>query len=251
VPGGTLIRPIAHHRLIAAPSCGTPAWRDRRRRTVCQRQAFARARQPTAGQRQKLSRLAMTCLAAAAPVQDLRRGTPNQETRGCGKYGEITMHDCRSGRRTSSRRLSPDLWWTSSATPADTAQYTETTVERAASPSPRAAGSAPPHHEVGGEAGAIIANEKSLPAHLEQRAAVPATPDDTRRSGGIRVAKIWMDLAAILGAKTHAPNTGTAIGRIMPEAETTRRGTEEREVVRLLKKCIESFRSWPSTAKVG
>jgi sugar phosphate isomerase/epimerase len=54
---------------------------------------------------------------------------------------------------------------------------------------------------------------------------------------------MWMDTAAILGAKTMRANTGTAIGRIMPEAEDHVTGYPKNEkIVVYLKKCIESFK---------
>jgi sugar phosphate isomerase/epimerase len=74
----------------------------------------------------------------------------------------------------------------------------------------------------------------NAPQHL-------ADPDEERRREGIRVAKVWMDASAVLGAKTMRANTGVYGTRIMPEAHETGYPKNDK-IVLYLRKCIESFK---------
>ena len=197
---------------------------------------------------EKLSRLAMTCWPQRHLFKTYGRGTPNEETIGLRKkYGEITMHDLPKWTKDFFPGVYHlDLWSDVFGDPADTAQYTETTVERNGKPFTmrRWDPSAPASKKWVEKLASIIANEKFVTQHLSNNAPqFLADPDDTRRKEGIRVAKLWMDTASILGAKTMRANTGTAIGRIMPEAEDHSTGYPKNEkIVVFLNKCIESFR---------
>ena len=197
---------------------------------------------------EKMSRLAMTCWPQRHLFKSYGRGTPNEETLAMRKkYGEITMHDLPKWTKD----LFPgvyhlDLWSDVFGDPADTAQYTETTVERDGKPFTmrRWDPSSPASKKWVEKLASIIANEKFVCQHISNNAPqFLADPDDTRRKEGIRVAKMWMDAAAVLGARTMRANTGTAIGRIMPEAEDHSTGYPKNEkIVVYLKKCIESFK---------
>ncbi len=64
--------------------------------------------------------------------------------------------------------------------------------------------------------------------------------DDEKRKEGIRVAKIWLDAAAQIGAKTMRVNTGGP--RIAPAASATSNYPRNDEIVKFLSKGIESFK---------
>jgi len=197
---------------------------------------------------EKLSRLAMTCWPQRHLFKTYGRGTPNEETMALRKkYGEITMHDLpRWTKDFFPGVYHLDLWSDVFGDPADTAQYTETTIERNGKPFTmrRWDPSAPASKKWVEKLAAIIANEKFVTQHLSNNAPqFLADPDDTKRREGIRVAKLWMDTAAVLGAKTMRANTGTSSGRIMPEAQDHATGYPKNEqIVIYLNKCIESFR---------
>jgi sugar phosphate isomerase/epimerase len=70
-----------------------------------------------------------------------------------------------------------------------------------------------------------------------------ADPNDELRKEGVRVAKIWMDAASVLGAKTMRVNTGVSGTRVMPEASARDSGYPRNDkIVVYLKQCIESFK---------
>ncbi|GAB4251249.1 MAG: hypothetical protein Kow00109_27010 [Acidobacteriota bacterium] len=71
-----------------------------------------------------------------------------------------------------------------------------------------------------------------------------ADPNEELRREGVRVAKAWMDAAAILGAKTMRANTGVSGTRIMPPAKPDPRTGYPRndEIVTYFNQCIKSFR---------
>jgi sugar phosphate isomerase/epimerase len=196
---------------------------------------------------EKLSRLAMTCWPQRHLFTTYGRGTPSEETLGLRKkYGEITMHDLPKWTKDFFPGVYHlDLWSDVFGDPADASQYTESTALRNGKPvtTRRWNPGAPASRTWVEKLASIIANEKFVCQHISNNAPqFLADPDDERRREGIRVAKAWMDLAAVLGAKTMRANTGTAIGRIMPEAEDHPTGYPKNEkVVVFLKKCIESF----------
>ncbi|HOQ60211.1 MAG TPA: twin-arginine translocation signal domain-containing protein, partial [Vicinamibacterales bacterium] len=174
---------------------------------------------------EKLSRLAMTCW----PQRHLfktygRMGAPDAETAGLRKkYGEITMHDLPKWTKDFFPGIYHlDLWSDVFGDPADTAQYTETTVDRNGKPFTvrRWDPSAPASKKWVEKLASIIANEKFVCQHISNNAPqFLADPDDAKRKDGIRVAKLWLDAASVLGAKTMRCNTGVTGVRIMPEAE--------------------------------
>jgi hypothetical protein len=183
---------------------------------------------------EKLTRLAMTCWPQRHLFKTYGRGTPNEEAAGLRKkYGEITMHDLpRWTKDFFPGVYHLDLWSDVFGDPADAAQYTETTVERNGKPSTirRWNPAAPASRKWVEKLASIVANEKFVCQHISNNAP--------------QFAKIWMDLAAILGAKTMRANTGTAIGRIMPEAEDHSTGYPKNEkIVVYLRKCIDSFKA--------
>ena len=197
---------------------------------------------------EKLSRLAMTCWPQRHLFKTYGRGTPNEQTLGLRKkYGEITMHDLPKWTKDFFPGVYHlDLWSDVFGDPADAAQYTETSALLNGKPvtTRRWNPSAPASRKWVEKLASIIANEKFVCQHISNNAPqFLADPDDARRREGIRVAKVWMDLAAILGARTMRANTGTVIGRIMPEAEDHSTGYPKNEkIVVFLKKCIESFK---------
>jgi hypothetical protein len=85
---------------------------------------------------EKMSRLAMTCWPQRHLFKSYGRGTPNEETVGLRKkYGEITMHDLPKWTKDFFPGIYHlDLWSDVFGDPADTAQYTETTIERNGKP---------------------------------------------------------------------------------------------------------------------
>ena len=197
---------------------------------------------------EKLSRLAMACWPQRHLFKTYGRGTPDAEMTGLRKkYGEITLLDLpRWTKDFFPGVYHLDLWSDVFGDPADSAQYTETTVQMDGKPFPmrRWVPSAPASRKWLEKLASVIANEKFVTQHVSNDAPqLLADPDDAKRKEGIRVAKLWMDAAAILGAKTMRANTGTAIGRIMPGAEDHGTGLPKNEkIVVYLKKCIESFK---------
>lgn len=197
---------------------------------------------------EKRSRIAMTCWPLRHLFKTYGRGAPSEETVALRKkYGEITLLDLPRWTKDFFPGVHHlDLWSDVFGDPADSTQYTETTVQRDNKPFPmrRWEPGAPAARKWLEKLASVIANEGFVTQHLSND--VPrflADPDDAKRTEGIRVAKMWMDVAAILGAKTMRANTGTAIGRIMPGAEDHSTGLPKNDkIVVYLKKCIESFR---------
>ena len=89
-----------------------------------------------------------------------------------------------------------------------------------------------------------IQETKTVCQHISNNAPQNlADPDDEKRKEGIRVAKAWMDAAAVLGTKTMRANTGVSGTRIMPEAKAHETGYPKNDQLAVyLKKCIESFK---------
>ena len=182
------------------------------------------ARQPTDGE--KMSRLAMTCWPQRHLFTSYGRGTPNEETLALRKkYGEITMHDLPKWTKDFSPGIHHlDLWSDVFGDPADSTQYTERTVERDGKPFTvrRWDPSSPASKKWVEKLASIIANEKFVCQHISNNAPqFLADPDDTRRREGIRVAKMWMDTAAVLGAKTMRGTPARRSGESCPRRRTT------------------------------
>ena len=198
---------------------------------------------------EKLSRLAMTCWPQRPLFKAYGRRTPNEETLALRKkYGEITMLDFPQWTkdpypgRLPPRPLVRRLWRPGRhlAVHGDQAGAERQALHHAALEPERArvpemAGEAGGHHRE---------NEKFVCQHISNNAPqFLADPDDEKRQEGIRVAKLWMDLAAVLGAKTMRANTGVSGTRIMPEADDHATGYPKNDkIVVYLKKCIESFK---------
>jgi sugar phosphate isomerase/epimerase len=209
-------------------------------------------------EKEKLSRLAMTCWPQRHLFKTYGRGTPNAETAGLRKkYGEITMLELPQWTKDNFPGVYHlDLWSDVFGDPSDTAQYAETTVDRDGKPFTvrRWDPSAPASKTWVDKLAATIANQGMVCQHLSNNAPqFLADPDDTKRKEGIRVAKIWMDASAVLGAKTMRANTGVTGTRIMPEAAAHDTGYPKNDkIVVYMKQCIESFKELADYgAKVG
>jgi len=194
-----------------------------------------------------MSRLAMTCWPQRHLFKTYGRGTPNEETIGLRKkYGEITMHDLPKWTKDYFPGIYHlDLWSDVFGDPAESAQYTETTIERNGKPFTmrRWDPSAPASKKWVEKLRRSSRTRSSCASTSPQRAPVPGRPRRHEAQGGHPRREAVDGTAAILGAKTMRANTGTAIGRIMPEAEDHSTGYPKNEkIVVFLKKCIDSFR---------
>jgi sugar phosphate isomerase/epimerase len=65
-------------------------------------------------------------------------------------------------------------------------------------------------------------------------------PDEAKRKNGIKVAKEWLDAAAVLGAKSMRVNSGGP--RIAPPAVATQDYPKADDLAGYLRRCIESFK---------
>ena len=147
---------------------------------------------------EKLSRLALT-LAAAPLVQDgLPMGAPDAERPGCGRDGEITMHDL-PRTKTLPGHLPPDLWSDVPAT-RPTRRSTPKRPGPERKPFRPALNPSAPAQEVGRGWRPSSRTIVRVPAHLQQRAAVPAIP--TMRSARTASAsRSLADAASVLGPR--------------------------------------------------
>lgn len=209
--------------------------------------------------KEKLSRIAMTCWPQRHLFSTYGGPKPNEETLGLrAKYGgAITMHDLpRWTKQYVPGVYHLDLWSDVFGDPADTAQYKEITLERDGKPftQRRWDPTAPASKKWVEKLASIIANEGFVTQHVSNNAPqYLADPDNEKRREGIRVAKLWMDVAAVLGAKTMRANTGITGTRIMPEAVNHETGYPKNEkIVLYFRQCIDSFKELADYgAKVG
>ena len=163
------------------------------------------------------------------------------------KYGEITMLDFPQWTKdTYPGVYHMDLWSDVFGDPGDPSQYIEQKFEREGRTistfrwDPTQASSKRWLEKLA----AKIQETKTVCQHISNNAPQNlADPDDEKRKEGIRVAKAWMDAAAVLGTKTMRANTGVSGTRIMPEAKAHETGYPKNDQLAIyLRKCIESFK---------
>jgi len=197
---------------------------------------------------EKLSRIASSCWPPRFLFKSLSGRKPSQEVVTMKqKYGEITMLDFPQWTKdTYPGVYHLDLWSDVFGDVTDLSQYSETKFERNGRTftSHRWDPSAPSSRKWLEKLRANIENTKTICQHISNNAPQNlADPDDEKRKAGIQTAKIWMDAAALLGAKTMRANTGVSGTRIMPEAAPHETGYPKNDqIVVYLKKCIDSFK---------
>jgi len=197
---------------------------------------------------EKLSRIASSCWPPRQLFKSIGDRPPDEETVAMRKkYGEITMLDFPQWTKdTYPGVYHLDLWSDVFGDPADPTQYKETKIEHdgrrfslfrwdPASLSSR---------KWLDRLVAKMDETRTVCQHISNNAPQNlADPDEEMRREGIRVAKAWMDAAAVLKAKTMRANTGVAGTRIMPEASPDESGyPKNNKIVVYLRQCIESFK---------
>lgn len=207
---------------------------------------------------EKLSRIASCCWPPRQLFKAIGGRPPSEDTLALRKqYGEITMLDFPQWTKdTYPGVYHLDLWSDVFGDPGDATQFRETKIERDGRSFSqfRWDPAAPSSRRWLEKLAATIAATKTVCQHISNNAPQNlADPDNDRRLEGIRTAKIWMDAAAVLGAKTMRANTGVAGTRIMPEAAAHDTGYPKNDrIVVYLKQCIESFKELADYgAKVG
>jgi len=197
---------------------------------------------------EKLSRIASSCWPPRFLFKTMSRRPPNEETVAMRKkYGEITMLDFPQWTRdTYPGVYHLDLWSDVFGDATDQSQYQEFKTERDGKTFSqyRWDPSLPSSRKWLEKLAANIEKTRTVCQHISNNAPQNlADPDDEKRKEGIRTAKIWMDAAALLRAKTMRANTGVSGTRIMPEATPHETGYPKNDqIVVYLKKCIESFK---------
>ncbi len=197
---------------------------------------------------EKLSRIASCCWPPRLLFTAIGGRQPSEEALSLRKkYGEITMLDFPQWTKdTYPGVYHLDLWSDVFGDPADASQYKETSIERDGRTFSqfRWDPSAPSSRKWLEKLAATMANTKTVCQHISNNAPQNlADPDDDKRKEGVQTAKIWMDAAAVLGAKTMRANTGVSGTRIMPEAAPHETGYPKNDkIVVYLKQCIESFK---------
>ncbi len=210
------------------------------------RQGSSAARPLT--QDEKLSRIASSCWPPRFMFKTMGGRQPNAETVEMRKkYGEITMLDFPQWTKdTYPGVYHLDLWSDVFGDVTDLSQYQETKFERDGKTFTqyRWDPSRPSSRKWLEQLAATIQKTKTVCQHVSNNAPQNlADPNDDLRKEGIRVAKMWMDASALLGAKTMRANTGVSGTRIMPEATPHETGYPKNDkIVVYLKQCIESFK---------
>ncbi|HXY39147.1 MAG TPA: TIM barrel protein [Vicinamibacteria bacterium] len=197
---------------------------------------------------EKLSRIASSCWPPRFLFKSIGDRTLDEETVAMRKkYGVITMLDFPQWTKdTYPGVYHLDLWSDVFGDPADPAQYKETKLEHDGrtyslfrwDPAQTAS------RKWLDKLVAKMEETRTVCQHVSNNAPQNlADPDEEKRREGIRVAKAWMDAAAVLKAKTMRANTGVSGTRIMPEASPNESGYPKNDrIVVYLKKCIESFK---------
>ncbi len=202
-------------------------------------------------EKEKLSRIASSCWPPRFlfTAYTVGRDTPDPETIAMRKkYGEITMLDFPQWTKdTYPGVYHLDLWSSVFGDVTEDSQWQKSSFDR------------------GGRTRTMYQWDPSTPSskkwleklrnnmektgtvcqHISNNAPQNlADPDEEKRKEGIRVAKIWMDAAAMLNTKTMRANTGVTGTRVMPEASAQGIGgyPQNDKIVIYLKKCIESFK---------
>ncbi len=200
-------------------------------------------------QDEKLARIASSCWPPRFMFKTMGGGRqPNAETVEMRKkYGEITMLDFPQWTKdTYPGVYHLDLWSDVFGDVTDLSQYQETKVERDGKTFTqyRWDPSRPSSKKWLEHLAANMEKTRTVCQHVSNNAPQNlADPNDELRKEGIRVAKLWMDASALLGAKTMRANTGVSGTRIMPEAAPHETGYPKNDkIVVYLKQCIESFK---------
>jgi sugar phosphate isomerase/epimerase len=215
--------------------------------TVADAQGASAMRQLTA--EEKLSRIASSCWPPRYCFKSIGNRPPSEEAVAMKKkYGEITMLDFPQWTKdTYPGVYHLDLWSDVFGDPSDPTQYMEQKVTRDNGQTVSVFRWDPtllPSKKWLEKLAAKIQETKTVCQHVSNNAPQNlADPDDGKRREGIRVAKAWMDAAAMLGTKTMRANTGVTGTRIMPEAKPHDTGYPKNDqIVVYLKQCIESFK---------
>jgi sugar phosphate isomerase/epimerase len=197
---------------------------------------------------EKLSRIASSCWPPRTMFKTRGgRGMSEEAAAMRKKYGEITMLDFPQWTKdTYPGVYHLDLWSDVFGEVTDMTQYQEIKIERDGKSFSqyRWDPSLPSSRKWLERLALNIENTKTICQHISNNAPQNlADPNDELRKEGIRVAKIWMDAASLLKAKTMRANTGVSGTRIMPEASPHETGYPKNDkIVVYLKQCIESFK---------
>ncbi len=198
--------------------------------------------------KEKLSRIASSCWPPRQMFKTMAGRKPNDEMVSMRqKYGEITMLDFPQWTKdTYPGVYHLDLWSDVFGDVSDLSQYQEMKVERdgRSFTTYRWDPSKPSSRKWLEQLAAVMQKTGTVCQHVSNNAPQNlADPNDELRNEGIRVAKMWMDASAILGAKTMRANTGVQGTRIMPEATAHETGYPKNDKLPVyLSKCIDSFR---------
>ena len=199
-------------------------------------------------EKEKLSRIASSCWPPRFMFKSRRERADNPEVQEMReKYGVITMLDFPQWTKdTYPGVYHMDLWSDVFGDPSDDSQYTQYTFERDGQTRTysRWDPSTPSSKKWLEKLADIQVKTGTKCCHLSNNAPQNiADPDNEKRLEGVRVAKVWLDAASVLGAKTMRANTGVSGTRIMPEASPNESGYPRNDkIVVYLKKCIESFK---------
>lgn len=199
-------------------------------------------------EKEKLARIASSCWPPRHLFKRFGDREPGERTLAMReKYGTITMHDFPQWTKdTYPGVYHMDLWSAVFGDPEDESQYVATTYTRDGRTRTyyRWDPSKPSSKRWVEELANIQAKTGTQCCHISNNAPqYLADPDDEKRKEGVRVAKIWMDAAAVLGARTMRANTGVTGTRIMPPASSDETGYPRNDqIVVYFDKCIESFK---------
>jgi len=208
----------------------------------------ASATSRTLTEKEKLARIASSCWPPRQMFKSASTRPPGETTIEMRKkYGEITMLDFPQWTKdTYPGVYHMDLWSSVFGDTTNPDQYTETTYTRNGQTRtfPSWNPSTPASKKWIDELANIQVKTGTKCCHISNNAPRNiADPDNEKRLEGVRVAKIWMDAAAVLGAKTMRVNTGITGTRIMPEATTPQSGYPRNDkIVVYMEQCIESFK---------
>ncbi len=207
-------------------------------------------------EKEKLARIASNCWPARKLFKNRNGWTGNaaitddvKEMRK--KYGTLTMHDFPQWTKdTYPGVYHMDLWSSVFGNPEDGDQFVETKYTRDGKTRTyyRWDPSKPASVKWLEELANIMVKTGTKCNHISNNAPQNiADTDEEKRKEGVRVAKLWMDAGAILGAKTMRVNTGVSSdggGRIMPPAEPDPETGYPRndKIVKYFDQCIKSFR---------
>jgi len=199
-------------------------------------------------EKEKLSRIASSCWPPRHLFKSRGDRPPSEETLQMReRYGEITMLDFPQWTKdTYPGVYHMDLWSSVFGDVTDDDQYVERTFSREGQT--RTFYTWDPSRPASKKWIEKLANIQvktgTKCCHISNNAPQNiADPDEEKRREGVQVAKIWMDAAAVLGAKTMRVNTGVSGTRIMPEATANESGYPRNDkIVVYLRKCIESFK---------